>query len=145
MKIYPLVLTFALAAAMTAVRWLAPIDGLRFAPLTYPGALLILVGAASVLWSAGLFRRQQTTRNPYGEASVLTTQGLYRFSRNPMYLGMLLSLLGLALLLGDALDFAGPLVFGWLTTRQIRKEEAALERIFGADYRDYKARVRRWL
>lgn len=145
MKIYPLVLTFALAAAMAAVRWLLPLDGFRFGPLPYPGAVLVLVGAASVLWSAGWFRRKQTTLNPHGEASALTTQGPYRFSRNPMYLGMLLGLVGFALLLGDALDLAGPLVFAWLTTRQIRKEEEALERIFGADYRNYKARVRRWL
>ena len=145
MRIYPLVLTFLLAALMTAVRWLAPIDDARFSPLPFAGIALMLLGAASVLWSAGLFRRQRTTLNPMGEASALATQGLYRYSRNPIYLGMLLALSGLALLLGNALDFAGPMIFGWLTTRQIRNEEAALERIFGEAYRDYKTRVRRWI
>lgn len=145
MKIYPLLLAFALAAAMIAVRWLLPDDSARLPPLIDVGALLMLAGTASVLWSAGLFRRRQTTLNPMGEPSALATQGLYRYSRNPMYLGMLLGLLGLALLLGDALSWAGPVAFAWLTTRQIRNEEAALERIFGAEYRAYKARVRRWL
>jgi len=145
MKIYPLALTLALAAAMVAARLFAPVHGFLLPSLSVPGALLMAVGMVLVLWSAGLFRRRKTTLNPVGEPTALTTEGLYRLSRNPMYVGMLLGLLGLALFLGDAWCLLAPAFFAAVTARQIRREEIVLEKIFGEAYRNYRVRVRRWL
>ena len=144
MKIYPLLLALLLAAAMVAARALGEGFDLPRGPFVWPGLALMVAGALLVLWSAGIFRRHDTTLNPQGKPSALATQGLYRWSRNPMYLGMLLGLLGLALLLGNVLQLAGPVLFAAITARQIRHEEAVLEQCFGADYLNYKSRVRRW-
>lgn len=145
MKIYPLLVALVLAGAMVVIRVAMSGSALTLTPSTYIGALLMALAVAMVLWSAGLFRRRNTTLNPAGEPSALATDGLYRFSRNPMYLGMLLGLLGLALLLGDGWLMAGPVLFALIAARQIGLEEAVLEQRFGAAYLEYKARVRRWL
>jgi protein-S-isoprenylcysteine O-methyltransferase Ste14 len=77
---------------------------------------------------------------------VLVQDGLFAFSRNPMYLGMVLVVLGVATLLRGAVPFVVPVVLAVLLyLRFIRFEERALEQTFGDDYRAYKARVRRWL
>jgi protein-S-isoprenylcysteine O-methyltransferase Ste14 len=145
MKIYPLLLALFLAACMLAVHFLVSNGTLTGAPLSYFGASLMVLCVLMVFWSAGVFRRRNTTLNPTGEPSALATEGLYRVSRNPMYLGMLLGLLGLTAVLGDAALAAGPALFAWVTTCQIRREESVLEQRFGAVYLAYKARVRRWL
>ena len=148
MKIYPLVNALALAALMTSLHSLAHGFALPAQlPATLSGAALMLMftGAALVFWSAGLFRSRDTTLDPQGKPSTLATDGLYRLSRNPMYLGMLLGLLGLALLLGNAWQLLGPALFVGTTSIQIRREEAVLEQHFGANYLNYKARVRRWI
>jgi protein-S-isoprenylcysteine O-methyltransferase Ste14 len=145
MKIYPLLIALVLAGAMIVIRVATSGSALTVTPAAYVGALLMALAVAMVLWSAGLFRRRNTTLNPVGEPSALAMDGLYRFSRNPMYLGMLLGLLGLALLLGNGWLLAGPVLFALITARQIANEETVLEQRFGAAYLEYKARVRRWL
>jgi protein-S-isoprenylcysteine O-methyltransferase Ste14 len=95
-----------------------------------------------------LFLKARTTINPMriDRASHLVTTGLYRFSRNPMYLGLMVTLSGWAILLGS-LGPILPLVLleRLLVAVQIRPEEAALEARFGGLYRDYKTRVGRWI
>ena len=115
-------------------------------PLRYVGSLLLALGVALVLYVAGLFRRAGTTIRPFQESSALVSQGPFRVSRNPIYLGMVGALIGLALMLGTAAPFLVIPAFAILIDlRFIRAEEADLERVFGEAYRDYKARVRRWL
>ena len=76
----------------------------------------------------------------------MVTHGVYRFTRNPMYLGLLLILLGLAVYLASPWVLLGPVAFAAFITRfQIQPEERALTARFGATYTDYCARVRRWL
>ena len=80
------------------------------------------------------------------ESTTLVTEGPYHYSRNPMYAGLALTLAGLALVLGSLSPLIVPPIFvWWITTRFIQKEEAMLEQRFGAQYLDYKQRVRRWL
>ncbi|NBN79544.1 DUF1295 domain-containing protein [Microvirga tunisiensis] len=140
----------ALAVALgmaAAARWLPP------AAVAVPGQTLIAAGLAGLglaidLVSVLRFWRQKTTVNPLRPeaASRLVISGLYRVSRNPMYLGMALILAGWAVWLGHAIAAAGPFLFMLVLTRvQILPEEAALEARFGDDYRAYKARVRRWI
>ena len=93
-----------------------------------------------------LFRRIGTPPDPHEPSTRLALDGPYRFTRNPMYLGMAAVLAGLALI-GNAL---WPLlalipVIWWIRTQVIAREERYLEAKFGGEYRDFKARVRRWL
>lgn len=138
------------AAALVAGWWLdrrvqaLPLDwGVTTRPL---GWLLVGVGVVLFAWTLVTFARHRTTVNPYKAASALCTDGPFRFSRNPIYLGDWFILGGVALLLETAwpLVFA-PLVWALLRYGVIRHEEAHLEARFGDDYRAYKSRVRRWL
>jgi protein-S-isoprenylcysteine O-methyltransferase Ste14 len=99
-----------------------------------------------VVWSWVLFRLAQTTINPFGRASCLVTMGPYRFSRNPMYLGLVAILVGVVLLLGSVSPVLVVPAFAWLMQKRvIEPEERQLEEAFGEEYRTYRQRVRRWL
>jgi len=114
--------------------------------LTYLGVVPILLGVLLVLIAAGLFRLRKTTINPFGEPSMVVQDGFYRFSRNPMYLGMLLILTGIGIWLGNVLALLlAPAFIGIMTHWYIVREEQLLEARFGDQYRAYRQRVRRWL
>lgn len=109
---------------------------------------LAVLGVAIALGGVASFRRAKTTVNPLKPESsaALVSTGVYAFTRNPMYLGMLLVLVGWAGYLVSLWALVGPLVFGLYITRfQILPEERILDRLFGAPFADYKKRVRRWL
>jgi protein-S-isoprenylcysteine O-methyltransferase Ste14 len=110
------------------------------------GAALALAGIALMLLAVATFRRAGTSPNPTVATSALAVEGPYRFTRNPMYLGLALLLAGIAGI-GNAL---WPLlslipVVAVIQTQVIEREERYLEAKFGAAYRDYRSRVRRWL
>ena len=107
---------------------------------------LIVPGAGLLLAASGLFRRVGTDVKPWKTATALVDSGVYRFTRNPMYLGMALLYAGLAF----AFESVGawlflPVVIIVIQTQVIAREERYLEAKFGEAYRDYKLRVRRWL
>ena len=118
-------------------------DGVVSRPL---GWAWLAVGLIFLGWTLWTFHRHHTTVNPYGSASTLCTDGPFRYSRNPIYLGDWLILIGISLLLNTLwpLVFA-PLIWIMLRFGVIRYEEAHLEAKFGDAYRAYKARVRRWI
>lgn len=94
------------------------------------------------------FWKAKTTINPFKPelASALVTHGIYHFTRNPMYLSLLLLLLAYAIHLWTIAALAGPIAFvGYTTWFQIKPEERALESKFGSQFVEYKGRVRRWL
>lgn len=92
------------------------------------------------------FFRQRTPVHPFAAAKRLVTDGMLRFSRNPIYLGLVLILFGYVLLRGSVIGLLLiPMLMWSLTTFVIKDEEAMLEAEFGDAYRDYKSRVRRWL
>ena len=106
----------------------------------------LALGAAIMLWAAGLFRRAGTDVKPWRTSTALVTDGPFRWTRNPMYLGM--TLVYVALALGfDSLGAILLLIPVLLVIRSqvIGREERYLEAKFGDDYRAYKSRVRRWL
>ena len=104
------------------------------------------LGVSIVLASAGLFRLRKTTLNPFGEPATVVQDGFYRFSRNPMYLGMLLVLAGIAIWLGNFLAlFFAPVFAAIMSRYYIVREEQILDARFGEAYRAYRQRVRRWI
>ncbi|WP_350282775.1 isoprenylcysteine carboxylmethyltransferase family protein [Nitrosomonas sp.] len=110
------------------------------------GWLGVIMGLALLAWTAITLWRHRTTVNPYKAASSLCTTGPFRYSRNPIYLGDWLIFIGTAMLLSTWWPlFFAPLIWAMLRYGVIRHEEAHLEARFGESYRNYKARVRRWL
>jgi protein-S-isoprenylcysteine O-methyltransferase Ste14 len=107
-----------------------------------------LVGAGVLLAVSAvvLFRRAGTTPNPTRPTTALVLHGPYRFTRNPMYVGLGLCYLGATLLVNSAWPLVLiPVLIALVQRWVIAPEEAYLERRFGAEYRAYRARVRRWL
>ena len=143
----PFIYAAFLLAGWAIDKWLGtpilPVDAMVRKGL----ALALIIGGLGVeFWAAGLFSKAGTNVVPYKPATALVTDGPFRFSRNPMYLGFLLTYLGLALGLNSpvALLLALPCMVV-MTWGVVLREERYLEGKFGQPYRDYKARVRRWL
>lgn len=108
------------------------------------GLLGVVVAAAGVV----AFRRHQTTVNPFqpAAASTLVEKGIYRRTRNPMYVGVTLALLGYAAFLSHPMALLLVVLFpAYIQVFQIAPEERALDRLFGEAYARYKERVPRWL
>jgi protein-S-isoprenylcysteine O-methyltransferase Ste14 len=109
---------------------------------------LVLFGSIVLLVSVRSFAKAGTTVNPIEpeKADRLVTSGLYRFTRNPMYLGMLLVLFALAFALQNIAAFSGPLLYALsITLFQIIPEERVLEGKFGIAFAAYRKQTRRWL
>jgi protein-S-isoprenylcysteine O-methyltransferase Ste14 len=147
-RIPPPIVALLTAAAMCAVaRWL-PLVSFHLPRATLLGIFVAAVGGIVSTAGTWSFRRAKTTVNPLHpeRASSIVTTGIYRYTRNPMYLGLLLVLAGLFLALGDLSAALGPAAFVWYISRfQVAPEERALQAKFGAEYVAYQARVRRWL
>jgi protein-S-isoprenylcysteine O-methyltransferase Ste14 len=121
---------------------------LRILPLAirYMGLLLIAVGIWLNLWADHLFRHKKTPVKPFEEPVALIEKGPYLFTRNPMYLGMIVLLAGAAVTVGTPLALISPLLFFIIARFHfIPAEEKALEETFGEKFLDYSSRVRRWL
>ena len=137
-------------AVCALLMWLVAVPALDF-PL--PGRALIAAAFFVVSLVIGLpavlgFRRAKTTVNPLKpEASTaLVTGGIYRWTRNPMYLAMLLLLLAWACIVSNWAALAMlPLFVAYLNRFQIAPEERALQARFGAEFESYRRKVRRWL
>ena len=109
------------------------------------GALFILPGVLIAVAAMCAFRRAKTTVNPYGESSAIISDGIFRYTRNPLYLTLALFYVGLAIALDAPLALMLLPVALWVMQwGVITREERYLEGKFGAEYLQYKARVRRW-
>ncbi len=114
----------------------------------YISLFFVLLGFFITFSSARNFKKKETTVNPIKpeEASQLVTDGFFKITRNPMYLGMLLFLLGLSIYNGLIVGLVFlPLFVGYITFFQIIPEESAMIEIFGEDYKAYMKKVRRWI
>ncbi|HEX5410541.1 MAG TPA: isoprenylcysteine carboxylmethyltransferase family protein [Terriglobia bacterium] len=110
------------------------------------GALVFLAGAGLAAWGWLLFRRARTTRVPGRASSTMVIWGPYRFTRNPMYLGLTIAYLGEAGILRQLWPvLLLPLVLAYLNWIVIPVEEEKLRQVFGTRYEKYRARVGRWV
>jgi protein-S-isoprenylcysteine O-methyltransferase Ste14 len=110
------------------------------------GGLVAAVGIALAMWAVAVFHRVGTSPNPTKPTAALAGAGPYRFSRNPMYVGLTLLAVGVALAFNALWLLVSVPVSLWiLATTTVAKEERYLEAAFGDVYRDYKRRVRRWV
>lgn len=122
--------------------------GPRFTSLTAQvfGGLWIVIGLGLLVFANGRFSRAGTGVIPFRNVSALVTDGIYRYTRNPMYLGMVAILLGSAIAVGASTALlVAPLFAVIVEWRFIRPEEAMLQGLFPGEYAAYCARVRRWL
>ena len=143
----PLVWLALFAGTMALAGWILPLAAWHLPGQTPLAAALVVCGIGVMAAGVLAFRRRGTTVNPMApeKASGLVTGGIYRVTRNPMYLGMAILLLGLALGMGSLSPLLIASLFPVVLTRfQIRHEEAALRRLFPDAYPGYAARVPRW-
>lgn len=148
-RIPPPILFLSGLALGLALEWLWPLGWLADQPAWLQfgiGGLLIVAGIALMALAMGLFHTAGTAIPPWEPTTALVTTGVYRYSRNPIYLSVVMLYVGLALLFAAAwaLILLVPALI-ILHYAVIRREEAYLDRRFGEAYRQYRARVRRWI
>ena len=144
-KIVPPVYLLLTLLVMTGLNYRLPLARIVPEPWSYLGAILVVAGVGLSAMGAFSFKRAGTSVIPFEPSTALVTNGLYRVTRNPMYLGMLLALLGAAVLFGTLSAFLPiPIFVSIIQANFIRGEERFLEEIFGEPYLAYKAKVQRW-
>jgi protein-S-isoprenylcysteine O-methyltransferase Ste14 len=148
LKIPPLLVWLIIAGAMLGVARYVPRLSVAFGGSTAVALTLVALGGALAFAGVIAFREQHTTVNPFtpNASSCVVSTGVYRYSRNPMYLGFLLALAGWAAYLSNAgAALLLPAFVAYMTQYQIKPEERALLAKFGAEFAQYMSRVRRWL
>ena len=148
LKVPPPVVTLAVGMLMWLVTGRLPALDFALPLRTALASAFVLAGLALTGACAWQFRRAGTTVNPMKptKASALVDTGFYRLSRNPIYLGDALILVGWGLGLANLASLAAIALFvAYLNRFQIGPEERALRTAFGAEYEAYRARVRRWI
>ena len=142
----PPTVLMAAALLMLGLHFLSPVTQIVTGLWRLMGLLPLGLGLAINVVADKQFHQVDTTVRPFEQSNRLVMDGLYRFSRNPMYLGMVVVLVGVALLLGSLTPFGViPAFIGWIQIQFIRHEEQKLSTQFGQDWLEYKARVHRWI
>ena len=148
LKIPPVLVWLVFAGAVLGMDYFAPLLSCALQASRVIALALVALGAAVAMAGVIAFRNKRTTVNPLkpdASTSVVST-GVYRLSRNPMYLGFLLTLAGWAVYLANAgAALLLPVFVAYMTQYQIKPEERALLAKFGAEFAQYLSGVRRWL
>jgi len=130
---------------LTVLTFVIPIK-IIIKPYNYFGIILILFGIIMNLWTDQLFKKTHTNVKYHKIPNKLIVSGPFKFSRNPMYLGMLAILLGVAIIIGNLISFIFPIIFIIIINKKhISTEEKNMEKTFGKEYLKYKNKVRRWI
>jgi protein-S-isoprenylcysteine O-methyltransferase Ste14 len=147
-RIPPPLVAVLVAAGMWALGHWWPLARFELPAPALVGLTVASIGGIISSLGAKEFRRSKTTVNPLHpeRASAVVTSGVYRYTRNPMYVGIFFVLLGCFLAFGSLSGLVGlPAFVAYITRFQIQPEERALQAKFGSQYTEYQARVRRWL
>lgn len=148
LRVPPPIVAALTATAMWAISQLGPTLSIASSWRLAAVAALVALGITCDLLGLLAFRRSRTTINPMkpGKASALVTAGIYKLTRNPMYLGLVLLLCAWAFYLAAIWPFLGPVLFiAYINRFQIGPEERIMGAKFRGDYADYVSRVRRWI
>lgn len=133
-------------STMILLNYFLPISRWLNYPWRYIGILFIVPGFCLSLGSSIIFRKLGTNPRPGTRANLIVTKGPFRYTRNPMYLGLIIMLLGISILLGSLSPlFVIPIVFVILHNQFVLREEKWMEEWFGDSYREYKSKTPRWL
>ena len=131
---------------VVVLHFLLPLHQILYFPWCLLGLAPLVIGIMLNLLADQAFKKHNTTVKPFEESSALITDGVFKITRNPMYLGMILILLGVAMLLGSAAPFVVILVLAALLDLVfIAPEEQNLDVTFGDRFREYRRRVRKWI
>jgi protein-S-isoprenylcysteine O-methyltransferase Ste14 len=131
---------------MVVLHFLFPVSKIIPFPWSLLGVIPLSFGLVINLIADRAFKKHATTVKPFEESTALITAGVFRFSRNPMYLGFVLILLGIATLMGSLTPYLVIPPFAVLmNVLFIRVEERMLEATFGESWLEYSSRVRQWL
>lgn len=148
LKIPPLIFSAFLALLMWVCALFVKITEMEFPGRLILSLLVLIFGVSAVVLGILTFRRLQTTVNPMrpGDASRLVAEGVFKFSRNPMYVGFFIILLAWALYLANILNTLVLIFYVWFINRyQIVPEEKILLEKFGQEYQQYLTKTRRWI
>jgi len=145
-KIKPPTYLLIAIIVVTLLNFVLPVMTLIPIPWTLLGVVPLILGLVLNLNADQSFHKANTAVCPFEASSTLVTSGPYRFTRNPMYLGFVLVLLGVTILMGSLTPYVIVLAFAFLMDRMfIRMEERKLAVTFGVQWEDYKHHTRRWL
>jgi protein-S-isoprenylcysteine O-methyltransferase Ste14 len=145
-KLLPPHLFILCIITMCALHFIWPIYIYLHKPMAWLGIIPLIAGFALSGLGKRLFHQHATNVDTFGKPDVLVTEGIYRITRNPMYVGLLLALMGVALMLGSVSPLAIMIGFFVITDRwYIRVEERNLLETFGETYIAYHRRTRRWI
>jgi protein-S-isoprenylcysteine O-methyltransferase Ste14 len=145
-RIFPPIWLLLCMLAMFALHHWLPLVQLYSSWPAWAGWLMVVPGLALIVVAIGGFKRAKTGAIPFSESTALVTDGIYRFTRNPMYLGMALILGGIAIRMGSAAAWLPVIFFVFIIQRQfVRNEEIFLTAIYGDDFREYCQKVRPWI
>ncbi len=146
LKVTPPVYFFLALAIILLLHFLLPGMRVLFFPWNLSGVIPLALGIVMNLVADRSFKKDKTTVKPLEESTALITDGVFRISRHPMYLGFVLILLGIAALMGSLTPYV--IVFGFAIFIHIvfvKFEEKKLEETFGEAWLGYKKKVRQWI
>ena len=141
------VIFFYISIALTVIfHFILPISTVIISPYTYIGLILIGIGLVYNFWAVFTLKKFETTYEFYDTPTTLVTSGPFSKSRNPIYLGGIVLMIGVSIFLGSLITFIfPPIVIIILHFYYIPIEEKKMEDLFGNDYLKYKKDVRRWI
>ncbi len=146
MRVLPPVYFLICLVLMGTLHLLLPVPGWIPGPWNAAGVIPLTGGILVAVLANRMFHRRGTPVHPFGEASTLVVDGPFKYTRNPMYLGLILTLIGTAILLGTLSPWIVIPPFAWILARLfVRREERVLQEKFGQEYLAYKQKVRRWV
>lgn len=146
MKIKPPYIAFVLLFLSWLIDYYFPQFRFVFGSYRYIGVIVFILGLSMTFYAFYLFKKNKTPIIPGQKPKFMVAGGIYKFTRNPMYLGVTIALLGASIYIGNLLSLLSPLIFFIaMNIVYVPFEEKLLEKIFGKQYLDYKKKVRRWL